>query len=525
MNYSDKNFAKVSLSEKSLNLMPFLAFCREIKKIYPQNTKIINHWRLNEININEGIKHGMLDFKNELIHILSTTEVPFYPFFIELSLFDPEDRTGKTFYSLLFSDNENALSSYFYQMGCNLTEANISARPRSPIIPNKHLHEYIYYSLHIETNTHNNIYFNELQPDSDWMSIGHYNIDNAKDELLVETKEELSRSISGFLQDVSDQFTVCLKNENGRHIYNYAALIPLFRPAATFKGEDERIYNGGGLFVYGHLADQIKEDRFILEVQSNITKSIFQTSHSQIAFDEKDNLIKNIELKLIHQIKNKLSHRLIEKLKDLRTNIECDATSQKEMDDTINFTEELITKLTHYLNSFGKALQMSEDSIISINEIKLAIESKASQFNIPVVIISEADNNTFQIKIDISIFQFIMEELVMNASREYNKKININKEKKMKVYLFPDKSLKFVLINIQSMNLDFLDPDKLPAIGKFPLANTTSTGFGLYLINKVLEQAGAIRFPDGRFLSPKNTETGSTIAIQLPINENTKTNK
>jgi hypothetical protein len=525
MNYSDKDFAKVSLSEKSLDLLPFLAFCREIKKIFPQNTKNITHWRLNDINIDENIKHGMLDFKKELIHILCSTEVPFSPVFIELSLFDPEDRTGKTFYSLLFSDNEKALSSYFYQMGCNLTEASISPRPRSPIIPNKHLHEYIYYSLHIEAKAESDFYFTELQSDSDWMSIGHYNIDNAKDELLVETKEELSRSISGFLQDVSDQLITCFRNENGKHLYNYAALIPLFRPAATFKGEHERIYNGGGLFVYGHLSDPNKEDRFILEVQSNITKSIFQTSHSQIAFDEKDTLINNIELKLIHQIKNKLSHRLIEKLKDLRTTLEYDITSQKEMDDTINFTEELITKLTNYLKSFRNALQMTEINPISIDEIKLAIESKPSQFNIPVIINSEVVNKTILIQIDISILQFIIEELVMNASREYNKKININKEKIMKVNLIPDKSYKLVSIEIQSMNIHFLDPDKLPAIGKFPLANTTSTGFGLYLINKVLEQAGAVRFPDGRFLSPKNTETGATITIQLPIFEDKKSSK
>jgi hypothetical protein len=220
-----------------------------------------------------------------------------------------------------------------------------------------------------------------------------------------------------------------------------------------------------------------------------------------------------------------LSHRLIEKLKDLRTTLEYDITSQKEMDDTINFTEELITKLTNYLKSFRNALQMTEINPISIDEIKLAIESKPSQFNIPVIINSEVVNKTILIQIDISILQFIIEELVMNASREYNKKININKEKIMKVNLIPDKSYKLVSIEIQSMNIHFLDPDKLPAIGKFPLANTTSTGFGLYLINKVLEQAGAVRFPDGRFLSPKNTETGATITIQLPIFEDKKSSK
>jgi hypothetical protein len=517
MNYSDKDFAKVSLSKKPLDLSPYLAFCREIKKNYPHNAKENTLGHIDEIHISEDIRYRMLDFKKDLINLLCNTEVPFYPLFVELSLFDPMDKSGKTFYSLLFSDDERVLSTYYSEMSCNLTELNISDRPRSPIIPNKHLHEYIYYSLRIEKSNGNNIYFNQINPDSKFIKIGHYNIDNAKSAILVETKEELSKSISGFLQDISDRSITSLSNKNGQYIYNYAALIPLFRPAATFKGEYERIYNGGGLFLYGHLADQSKEDKFILEIQSNIIKSIFQTSHSQIAFDEKDNLINNIELKLIHQIKNKLSHRLIEKLKNLRTTIECDNTSQKEIDDTINFTRELVSKLTTYLNSFREALLKTEDNSISIYDIRRAIEAKASEFEIPVVVTSQIVNETLQIEMDIVIFQVIMEELVMNASKEYSKKINLNKEKKMNVSLITDKSLKFVSINIQSMNIDFLDTENLSAIGKYPLANTTSTGLGLYFINKVLEQAGAIRYPDDRFLSPKNTETGFTISIQLPI--------
>lgn len=346
MNYSDKDFAKVSLSEKSLDLSPFLAFCREIKKIYPQNAKENTPSKLDEILVSDEIRLKLLDFKKGLVHLLCNTEVPFYPLFIELSLFDPMDKSGKTFYSLLFSDDESVLSTYYSEMGCNLTESNISDRPRSPIIPNKHLHEYIYYSLHIENGKKSNIFFNQINPDSKFIKIGHYNIDNANSAILVETKEELSKSICGFLEDISDRSFSALNNKNGTYLYNYAALIPLFRPAATFKGEHERIYNGGGLFVYGHLADLNKEDRFILEIQSNITKSIFQTSHSQIAFEEKDNLINNIELKLIHQIKNKLSYGLIDKIKDLRTTLKMDNSSLRKVEDTIIFTEALLTQVS-----------------------------------------------------------------------------------------------------------------------------------------------------------------------------------
>lgn len=519
MNYSNKDFAKVSLSEKSLDLSPFLAFCREIKKIYPQNAKENTPSKIDEIHISDEIRLKLLDFKKGLVHLLCNTEVPFYPLFIELSLFDPNDKTGKTFYSLLFSDDEDVLSTYYSEMGCNLTESNISDRPRSPIIPNKHLHEYIFYSLHIDNSNDSYISFNQINPDSKFIKIGHYNIDNANSAILVETKEELSKSICGFLQDISDRSFSVLKNKSGKYIYNYAALIPLFRPAATFKGERERIYNGGGLFVFGHLADLSREDRFILEVQSNVTKSIFQTSHSQIAFDEKDTLINNIELKLIHQIKNKLSHRLIDKIKDLKTTLELDKTSLGKVDDTINFTEELIKKLTNYLNILRNALEMPEDISIEINELKRIIESKASEFEIPVIFVSEFVNETLQIKMDKDIFQFILEELFMNASQEYSKKINKDREKLIKVNIKLDEFSKFVSIVIQSMNIFFIDPDKLPAIGKFPLANTTSTGFGLYLINKILEQAGAIRFYDDRYLFPENTISGAAITIQLPINE------
>lgn len=521
MNYTDKDFAKVSLNEKSLDFSPFLTFCRELKKIYTQNAKDIGHLRIDDIPIPKDIKDSMLDFKKGLIRILCSTEVTFVPLFIELSLFDPEDRTGKTFYSLLFSDNKEALSSYYVQMGCNLTERNISARPRSPIIPNRHLHEYIYYSLHIEEQENNhNLYFNEINPDSTWMTLGHYNIDDAKSELFAETKEELSKSISGFLQDVSDDSLSHLAVANGKHRYNYAALIPLFRPAAAFKGDIERIYNGGGLFIYGHLQNEKKEDRLILEIQSNLTKSIFQTSHSQIAFDEKDRFINTLELKLIHQIKNKVSHGLVEKLESLRKNIEGDETSLSNITDTIDFTKKLVEKLTAYLISFREFLPKSEEknnSAIYITEAEKIIAEEAAKIDIPLQFQNEYDLDGLSIKMDKSIFQVIVSEFFENANREYHKKINLKKAREFEVSFKRDNLKSILVVTVLSKNLQFLDVDNLHLFGQYPLVNTTSTGLGLYFMNKVLEQAGAKRFEDGRFINPKNLPHGSVIMINLPL--------
>jgi hypothetical protein len=521
MNYTDKDFAKVSLNEESLDFSPFLTFCRELKKIYPQNAKNIGHLQIDDIPIPKDIKDSMLDFKKGLIHILCSTEVTFIPLFIELSLFDPEDRTGKTFYSLLFSDNKDALSSYYVQMGCNLTETHISTRPRSPIIPNRHLHEYIYYSLHIEDQGDNqNLFFNEINPDSTWMTLGHYNIDDAKSELFAETKEELSKSISGFLQDVSDDSISYLSVKNGKHRYNYAALIPLFRPAAAFKGDIERIYNGGGLFIYGHLKDEKKEDRLILEIQSNLTKSIFQTSHSQIAFDEKDRFINTLELKLIHQIKNKVSHGLVEKLESIRNNIEGDEDSLNDITDAIDFTKKLVTKLTAYLISFREFLPKPEEEtegIVCMIDAEKIIEEEAAKIDIPLHFLNNHDLGELNIKMDKSIFQVIVSEFFENANREYNKKINLSKTRELEVYFEKDNLKSILIVSVLSKNLQFLDIDNLHIFGQFPLANTTSTGLGLYFLNKILEQAGAKRFEDGRFISPKNLPQGSVIMMKLPV--------
>ena len=89
MNFIKTNIAKIDLEEQVLDLQPIYAVGREVVKSHDK----INFQNLEELNIDDDRKRELKGMVEHLLSVIQSSQVPFHPSFIELSLFDPADRT------------------------------------------------------------------------------------------------------------------------------------------------------------------------------------------------------------------------------------------------------------------------------------------------------------------------------------------------------------------------------------------------------------------------------------------------
>ena len=89
---------------------------------------------------------------------------------------------------------------------------------------------------------------------------------------------------------------------------NSFLIVPLFRPAAPIDNNDDHIFRGGALMLFGNTNDDFNLESFVLIIQNLLLKQIFKVSHSEIEVQLKQMAI---ELSLYHHFGNNLEKLIV----------------------------------------------------------------------------------------------------------------------------------------------------------------------------------------------------------------------
>ena len=440
----------------------------------------------------------------------------FIPAFVELSLYDPSDKSGSSFFSVLMATNEKVVKCYKEKM-----EENVSgAKDRGPIIPDSSLHYSAYY--YYDTEKEEEMKFTTVGKDC-LLFAGRFEVSD--DNERKDDNEKLKEKTRLFFEAVE----VCFKATNATSAengvpYNSAVLIPLFRPAASFRGNEETIYNGGGLFLYGHLEEGVNAEHVVLTLQSNITKALFRASHDQIRADEEESRRNNVVAASIHQVKTSLDTKVSEELdfvlKDFGDAIPEEARiSIKAAKD---FTDKTVTDFGNYLEGL-KSLEKGGGTYFErFYEIANAV---ASEEKILVEVLTEESQFSKDAIISVpEIFlTFIITELFQNASKAFHSIGIMPEERKVRCQWARTTNENIAEVSILSIGTK-MDEGNLKNYGKAPLPvsnpDDKRTGMGIFLLSKLLAQSNALRFSGEDYILPENLDEGFAVKMKFPVKQN-----
>ena len=181
--------------------------------------------------------------RQELQKLINAVEGELAVALLELSLFHPDDPKGKHFFSFLLGP-EKCLVRYISLINDNVKDRN----SQRPLIPNGNLYESPYFTK----SYHRSGAASELT-DNDAVALVEY-FAREEDEADFDT---LCKSIKSTFDSVLLKIlTTCTPGEDIPRLIapNFAALIPLLRPAAYHDMEEVKFHEkirGGGLFLYG----------------------------------------------------------------------------------------------------------------------------------------------------------------------------------------------------------------------------------------------------------------------------------
>ncbi|MCX6249736.1 MAG: hypothetical protein NTX61_03195 [Bacteroidetes bacterium] len=503
-----KNIVQLILNEFVIDFQPVYNFGRQLPY---HSTTGIEYFSINNPKFNIELKSQLSTVVHLIIQLIKKTTNKFHPAFIELSLFDPKDRTGNIFSSVLMSDKEVTVNRYLNQMQKNRTDNP----DRGPIIPHEKLHNSAFYFYQEKNTTEDKtlLKFTELSDIPEFIYIGRFDAPNEK---VKTDREMLKKYISQFFYNLTKLCFTTLNEENGKYIFNSSILIPIFRPAALFKGEQENIYNGGGIFIFGNVSSNFNKNEFVLEIQTIITKSIFKASHAQIAFDEADSYNSYFTATIIHQLKRKLSNYVINILSKLIEKNHLSAEIEEDINGTKEKVENIINKLDIFLNNFQSKHKDNVCNTYTYKDFEKTIKEISADTNIAIDIFNNDSECYVELMIRKDDFDLIVDEIFQNALSYYKVNDVPDNKRNMIVHWNIAEENKILQLSFCSENTKMLST-VLENFGNKIISGTYSTGLGGFLMNYALEQCGACRFPNGIFINPKNTENGFLVEINFII--------
>lgn len=509
MNFTTSNIDRLQL-DAVIDFQPIYNLGRSL--LYNEKTKV-QYFSIDDPTVSQEFVSQVIKVVESLMRLIKETETNFHPAFVELSLYDPKDRTGHIFYSLLISNIETTIGCYIEQMRKNLRRND----ERGAIIPHKKIHSSAFYYYSEEKKEKESVFlkFNELSDFPGCIYIGRFDTSKTKED---NDKAELNSYILNFLEGVANNCFKTLNDAKGKYVYNSSFLIPLFRPAALFKGEQENIYNGGGIFIYGNLPNKSNEYEFVLELQSNFAKSIFKASHTHIAYDEIESFKNTFISMLIHQIKNKLTNQIAQKLSYILKNYNLENEVKELIFETKINSENIVSKFSNYLNNIGFKLSKTNKQGTKISafcEISRSLcEKKGIKFECRQNKIISDD--TAMVHPDI--LEMILDEFFDNAINYYENADNCALERKIIIDWKQHGEAGLISFSVISHQTLF-DENEIKIYGLLPIKDTNSTGLGGFFINDILKQIEARRFSDGRYFRPENTQEGFLIEMNFNIHK------
>jgi hypothetical protein len=195
--------------------------------------------------------------------------------FIELSLFDPKDPEGESFYTVLVGMKE-VVDNYLKQMNQNLKpSAKNTARDRGALIPESTLYKAPFYGARYKPS----IKCEDWSLENASIYFGRYKspVRAAKPPPF----ESMNNLVHAFFDDVMNN---TLKNDSGTAKADMALLIPLARPAGMVMVDSPNRLRGGGLFIFGELKNErkVSAGRLALYLLSELNRAIMAISYSSI---------------------------------------------------------------------------------------------------------------------------------------------------------------------------------------------------------------------------------------------------
>jgi len=483
--------------------------------------------------INEKDQENLEPFITELVKFLKTTSSQkFKPFFIEISLYEPSDPEGKTFYSLLLSNFNEAFDRYEEQMNTNI-EARIqddTDSDRGIIIPNPHLYNSTYFYLRLESKV---IVPNDI-PDKLQARFGYFK--DPENKKHYQGYEDLKTSVGTFFTKVVSSFeTVKTKTKKGSTL-NTALLIPLYRPASTIDNKSVNMFKGGGIFMYGSADKNFNAHEFIIELKTLLLKSIFKQSFSQLEGEKISDRLTTVELNTFHHLRNNLQH-LPEYLRRVKQ------TARKVPIESIeNSILKVETYITHLLSNTLSILKSYRNVIspsssreeFKVSELKRLFDKlKDHQW---IYLTAESDESISE-KIKIESPKIRTESLskvlpvepdslygiianyIQNVIQAYLKENANLKDIKIILSIQEKELAEYTVIEFSILNTGTTIPDdKIESLGILPNSSESSSGLGFYFINSMLNFIGAIRqVKQNRYFRLANTTEGVKFSFEIKI--------
>lgn len=472
-------------------------------------------------------------FISELLKFLKTTSSQkFNPFFIELSLYEPSDPDGKTFYSLLLSNSDEAFDRYEEQMNENIEARlqNDNASERGIIIPNPHLYNSTYFHLPLESK----VIVPDNIPDKLQARFGYFK--DPENKKHYQSYEDLKTSVGLFFGKVISSFEKLNTKTKKGSTLNTALLIPLYRPASTIDNKSLNMFKGGGIFMYGVADESFNAHEFIIELKTLLLKSIFKQSFSQIEGEKISDRLTTVELNTFHHLRNNLQH-LPEYLRRVKQ------TARRVPIESIeNSILKVETYITHLLSNTLSILKSYRNVIsqrpsreeFKVSELKRLFdklkdhqwiyltadndESIADKIKIESPKIrTESLSKVLPVEPD-SLFGIIA-NYIQNVIQAYLKENANLKDLAITLSVKEIELAEFSVLEFSILNSGTTIPnDKIESLGILPNSSESSSGLGFYFINSMLNFIGAIRqLNQNRYFRLSNTTTGVKFSFEIKI--------
>lgn len=491
---------------------------------------------LEEIQCSERLKGNLLDFFGTLSADILAKGVNFTPLLIDFTLFDPDDKTGKRLYIAICSSSKKLISDYITEINANI-EGNVESfndneQERGPVLTNNNIYKSPYFYSDPKDRVEENLkLFNSIQKETMQIYFGSF-IDKRKNNLSIEKQKG---HIEYFFEKIEEKLKIGLieNNKEQTHAFNTSLLVPLLRPAASYNGDKEFRFRGGGLFIYGNTDPKDNIIEISARIQHFFNRVILNESHTQMAYD----YLKHEESNsMVHDFRTFLSLKMEAKLQNILNSNELTNNRKNELSEVIRDVQLFRAYLTRILEAYRNYFIVDKEKGIvknngviqpySLSDFKNLI-GELNEFykqDLPIICFKDEINDSSKcIKINKLIFENIFRNLYTNTIAEYNEKSisNTNRYVHIRCYIsyplenaitieYYNKGLNINPIHINNFGIQPIITT--PTGGKLAgNSNKTSTGLGGYFINNTLKwmRAKEINLPN-----ETNTNTKRYIIVE-----------
>lgn len=465
-------------------------------------------------------KERLMLFFSNLIEIVAAKELghdKFLPSFVEITLYDPYDKSANYFYTLLAANDINSIEVYKKQMEANLY---VKGKDRGVILPDETLYSTPYYLYKYGGDQR---YASQLSINEDTVfAICKF---KSPDSFFKTKRNKLSASIQSFLDSV-------IKNTSystpiGRHNLpvNTAFLFPILRPAAPLEKTQSNIFRGGGLFLFGHTDAAFNGEKLTLHLNVTISKSLLKSSHSAIDAEMLKNKQVNLELSLYHHFGSNLRNmpRLLEESVFDYSNL--DDRQKRILVAVKNYFLNCIDNTRMLLGTYQRYFE-NTPSHFSLKEIVLSVQTYLKNLDTESASEKPSSSNVhFNFSEQIFIYSSLLQgdiacsfvhQFINNAVKEYEEMKTPYEQRKIIVSFELGSGSDNLLLDIILISFNTcMNNDILAKIGHKPVKSIDSTGLGFYFLNQSLEWSGAVKRENGLYFQARNLDNPNRFSLSF----------